>query len=165
MKSLFLLLLGAVCGVLATVLYFTIDPTFDSPEADGAGGGNVSLSLSEDALSSLIARELPQLPAFGDSPQVQTTVGANGLIKIDIIVGGLGVGLRSGVTVNPNIVDGKLKLEVVEASLGELAVPDEIAQVIEQPIQERLDSLARGAEYRLTAIRTTEHRLTLEIQI
>ncbi|MFN8618540.1 MAG: LmeA family phospholipid-binding protein [Dehalococcoidia bacterium] len=164
MKSLFLLVLGALCGVLATVLFFTIDPTFDSSEADGAGGGNVTLSLSEEALAALIARELPQ-PAFGDAPQVQTTVGANGLVKVDIVVGGLGVGLRSGITLNPNIVDGKLKLEVVEANLGELDVPEEIAARIEAPIQARLDSLAAGLDYRLTAIRTTEHRLTFEIQI
>ncbi len=165
MKSLFLLLLGALCGVLATVLFFTIDPTFDSPQADGAGGGNVTLALSEEALASLIAKELPSLPGFGDAPQVQTTVGSNGLVKVDIVVGGLGVGLRSGLTFNPNIVDGKLKLEVVEANLGELAVPEDIAQAVEAPIQARLDSLADGFQYRLTAIRTTEHRLTFEIQI
>jgi hypothetical protein len=96
---------------------------------------------------------------------VQTTVGSNGLIKIDVTVGGLGVGIRGGITVNPNIVDGKLKLDVVAASLGELAIPDDIAALIERPIQDRLDSLASGPNYRLTAIRTTEHRLTLEIQI
>jgi hypothetical protein len=58
MKSLFLLVLCALCGVLATVLFFTIDPTFDSSEADGAGGGNVTLSLSEEALAALIAEGL-----------------------------------------------------------------------------------------------------------
>ncbi len=165
MKALFLLFLGALCGVLATVLFFTIDPTFDSTDADGAGGGNVTLSLSEEALAALIARELPELPAFGESPQVQTTVGSNGLVKVDITVGGLGIGLRSGITLNPNIVDGKLKLEVVEANLGELAVPEEIAVAVERPIQARLDSLAQGLDYRLTAIRTTDHRLAFEIEI
>ncbi len=165
MKSLLLLLLGAVCGVITTVLFFTIDPSFDSPEADGAGGGNVALSLNEDALAALIARELPELPAFGESPQVRATIGANGLIRIDITVGGLGVGLRTAVTVNPNIANGKLKLDVVEANLGALALPAEVAQVIEAPLQERLDSVANGRPYRLTAIRTTEHRLTLEIQV
>ena len=165
MKSLLLLVLGALCGVLATVLFFTIDPTFDSPDGDGAGGGNVTLSFNEEALASLIAKELSGIAVFGDAPQVQTTVGSNGLIKIDVTVGGLGVGIRGGITVNPNIVDGKLKLDVVAASLGELAIPDDIAALIERPIQDRLDSLASGPNYRLTAIRTTEHRLTLEIQI
>lgn len=165
MKPLFLLALGAVCGVLATVLFFTIDPTFDSPEADGAGGGNVSLALSEDALSALIAAELPLLPSFGEAPKVETTVGSNGLMKVDITVGGLGIGLRGSITLNPNIADGRLRLDVVESSLGELASPEEIAVLIEKPIQDRLDGLASGLDYRLTAIRTTDQRLTLEVEI
>lgn len=165
MKSLLLLALGGLAGALATVLVFTIDPNFDGTDADGAGGGNVTLSLSEAALATLIAEELPKLPAFGERPQVETVVGTNGIIRIDIGVGGLGVGLRSSITVNPNIVDGRLQLDVVEARLGELAVPEEIARLIEGPIQARLDALAEGFEYRLTAIRTTDRRLTLEIEI
>ena len=165
MKSLLLLALGALCGVLGTVLFFTIDPTFDGTDADGAGGGNVRLSLDEEALSTLIAGELPKLPGFGEKPVVQSTVGSNGLIKVDITVGGLGVGLRSSITLNPNIVDGRVRFDVVEATLGDLAVPEEFAGVLEQPIADRLDSLAGGFEYRVTSIRTTEHRLTLEIEI
>jgi hypothetical protein len=166
MKSLLLFILGGLCGVIATVLFFTVDPSFDSgSDADGSGGGNVTLSLSEAALASLIADELPNLSGFGDAPQVETTVGANGIIRIDIGVGGLGVGLRSSITVNPNIVDGHLKFDVVEARLGELAVPEELARVMERPIEQRLDSLAGEVEYRVTHIRTTERRLTLEIQI
>ena len=166
MKSLLLFVLGGLCGVIGTVLFFTVDPSFDSStDADGAGGGNVTLSLSEAALATLIANELPTLSGFGDAPQVETTVSANGIIRIDIGVGGLGVGLRSSITVNPNIVDGRLKFDVVEARLGELAVPNELAQVMQRPIEQRLDSLAGEVEYRVTHIRTTERRLTLEIQI
>jgi len=76
------------------------------------------------------------------------------------VVGGLGVGLRTGITVNPNIVNGKLELDVVEANLGDLAVPEELARILEAPLAERLDSLANGQPYRLTAIRTTEQRLS-----
>ena len=47
MKSLLLLLLGALCGAVATVVLFTVDPSFDGTEADGAGGGNVTLVLSD----------------------------------------------------------------------------------------------------------------------
>ncbi len=165
MRPLFLLALGALCGVLGTVLFFTVDPTFDTTDADGAGGGNISLSLSEEALASLIASVLPTMPAFGGAPLVETTVGANGLVKVDITVGGLGVGQRSSITLNPNIVNGKFEFEVVEASLGDVALPAEIANLMEKPVQERLDALANGFTYRLTAIRTTERRLTLEIEI
>ena len=165
MKSLFMLLLGALCGAVATVVLFTVDPGFDGTEADGAGGGNVSLSLNEEALATLIARELPALPGFGEDPQVSVIVGSNGIMVVDIVLGGLGVGLRGAITLNPEIEEGGLRLEVVEARLGELAVPDELAQVLEVPLQARLETLAGGFEYRLTAIRTTDHRLTLEIEI
>jgi hypothetical protein len=165
MKSLLFLLLGGACGVVATVLLFTVDPNFDGTDADGAGGGNVTLILSEEALGTIIERELPKLPAFGDQVQSSVIVGSNGILVIDITVGGLGVGLRSSLTVNPEIVDGALKLEVVEARLGELAAPEELANFLEAPIQERIDSAAGGLDYRVTAIRTTDHRLAIEIEI
>ena len=165
MKSLLFLILGAACGVVATVLLFTVDPNFDGTDADGAGGGNVTLILSEEALGTIVARELPKLPAFGEQPQVSVTVGSNGILKIDIAIGGLGVGLRGSITVNPEIVDGALALEVVEARIGELAVPQELADFIEGPIQQRIDAAAGGFDYRVTALRTTDHRLAIEIEI
>ena len=165
MRSLFLLLLGALCGAVATVVLFTVDPNFDGTEADGAGGGNVTLVLSEEALGTLIAHELPKLPAFGDEPVVSVTVGSNGIMVVDITVGGLGVGLRGSTSLNPEIEGGRLALEVVDARLGDLAVPEELAETLEVPLQQRLNTLAGGLEYRLTAIRTTDHQLTLEIEI
>jgi hypothetical protein len=165
MKSLLLLALGGIAGVLATVLFFTVDPTFNSNDANGSGGGNITLELSEDALAKIVAQELAKLPAFGDHPQVQVTVGSNGLMTVDIGIGGLGVGLRGSLTLNPNIVDDRLHLDVVEGHLGELAVPQEIAALIEVPINDRLDSLASGVDYRLTAIQTTDRKLGLEIEI
>ena len=165
MKSLLLLLLGGLCGAIATVLFFTVDTDFTGNEADGAGGGNISLVLTEEALATLLASELPALPGFGDRPVVEVTVGSNGVVRADIVVGGLGVGFRSAITVNPNIVDGKLDLEVVDASLGELALPEQVRDALEAPLRERLDSLAGGLEYRVTSIRTTEHRLTIEIEV
>jgi hypothetical protein len=165
MKSLLMLLLGAVCGAVATVVLFTVDPSFEGTDADGAGGGNVTMILTEEALGTLIANELPKLPAFGEEPQVSVTVGSNGILVVDIAIGGLGVGLRGSVSLNPEIVNSRLHLEVVDARLGELAVPDELAEALEVPFRERLESLAGGFEYRVTAIRTTDARLTIEIQI
>jgi len=60
-------------------------------------------------------------------------------------LGTLGVGLRSSITIDPNIVDGRLQLDVVESALGEIAAPGVIADLIEQPIQARLDDLAAAS--------------------
>jgi len=165
MRTILALLLGGVCGVVGTVLLFTVDPDFDGTQADGAGGGNLTLILSEEALSKIVTDELAGLPAFGEQTVAAVTVGSNGIMVIDITIGGLGVGLRTSLTVNPEIVDDRLRLEVVEARLGELAVPQELAGLLEGPIQARLDSLAGDLDYRVTAIRTTEHRLAIEIAI
>jgi hypothetical protein len=165
MKSLFLLALGGLCGVLATVLFFTIDPTFTGSDTNGTGGGNVTIQLTEEALAALVVQQLATLPNFGQKPQVQVSVGSNGLMTIDIAVGAVGLGVRHSLTLNPNIEAGRLKLDVVEADLGDLAVPEELARLIEVPIQSRLDSLAEGLDYNLVGIRTTDRLLTLEIEI
>ena len=142
-----------LCGVLGTVLFFTVDPSFDSTtDADGAGGGNVTLSLSEEALASLIASELPGLPGFGETPQVETTVGANGIIRVDIGIGGLGVGLRSSITVNPNIVMAG-EVDVVDARLS--TAVRKTRDLMARPIARRLIRVW-GITYRVTHIRTTE---------
>lgn len=166
MRSLFLLFLGGLCGVLATVLILTIDPSFESGEVeDGAGGGNVTLSLDEQAIATIVEQELPELPAFAERPKVEVRVERNGFVRVEIGVGDIGVGVRSSILLNPNIVDGQLQIDVESASLGQLALPEQVAEIVEAPIQSRLDSLAEGFEYRLTSIRTTDRRLTLEILI
>ncbi len=165
MKSLLLLALGGLCGVIATVLFFTVDTDFRSTQAEGGGGGNVTLVLTEVALAQLISDELDGFEGFGEKPVAEITVGSNGIVRAAITSGGLGVGFRSRITVNPNIVDGHLRLDVVDSSLGEIADPEAVARAIERPIQQRLDALADGVEYRVTSIRTVEHRLAIEIEI
>lgn len=164
MKSLLFLALGAVCGAVVAVLVFSVDPDFDPSEADGAGGGNSTLVLTEEALGVLFESELHTLPRYGEDPQVAVIVGSNGIMVINISVGSIGAGVRSSLTVNPEIVEGRLKLEVVQSKL-ELATPEELAAALERPIQRRLEALADGAEYRVTAIRTTDHRLAVEVEI
>lgn len=165
MKALLILMLGALCGSLATVLFFTIDPAFETDERDAAGGGNARISLDEDALATLITQQLPEVPGFEPDTRVQVTIDPAGVFKIDLAVGKLGVGIQSSIVINPNVVDGRLKLSVVEAKLGALVVPEEFAHSIEVPLQQRLDALANGLDYRLTSIATTDRRLTLEIKL
>jgi len=165
MRSLFLLFLGALSGALATVLVATVDTSPSGEVEDGAGGGNVTLTLDEQALATIVEGQLPELPAFAERPNVEVRVQRNGLIRVEIGVGDLGVGVRSSIELNPNIVDGRLRIDVEAASLGQLALPEQVADLVEAPIVARLDSLAEGFEYRLTSIRTTDRKLTLAILI
>ena len=164
-KSLAALTLGVLCGVVGTVLFFTLDPSFEPSETNGAGGGNARISFDEEALATLVAAELPALPGFADARTVSVSVEPEGLIKISISAGVQSLGLRSTITIDPDVENGKLKLIVANASLGGLALPDEVARLIERPLRARLEALADGFEYRLTSITTADHRLTLEIAI
>lgn len=166
MRSLFLLLLGVVCGVVGTVLFTTLDPDFDPERGPGAVAvGNVRLSLDEDALDTLVRDQLRSLSTFTESSTVKSNIRSDGLIDFTITVGTLGVGLRTTIVVDPEVVDGRLEMNVVEASLGDFALPGEVAERIEAPLQARLEALAGNLDYRLTAITTADHRLTLEIEV
>jgi len=163
MRTLFLLGLGILCGAIGTVLFFTLDPTFEGHAAKDVVVGNASLTLDEDALSTLVGNEFRNFNSFTEGSVVKTDIRSDGLIKFNITVGTLGVGVRSSILVDPEVVEGRLQVNVVEASLGELALPDQVAKRIQAPLQERLDSLAGGFPYRLTAITTTDAQLTLQI--
>lgn len=165
MKSLAAIVFGALCGIVGTVLFFTLDSSFDTSDTNGAGGGNARISLDEEALATLVAAELPKLPAFVDGPSVSVVVEPEGLIRVQIGVGAHTLGVRSTITIDPDVQDGKLKLIVASATLGDIALREDVAKAIEIPLQQRLDALANGFPYRLTSITTADHRLTLEIAI
>jgi len=165
MRALFFLVFGVACGVIGTVLLFTLDTSFHGNQREEAGGGNARISLDEDALARLIERQLPSLAGFGAQSTVKVNISENGLIEVTIGLGVPPVGLRGTITLNPDVVDGRLAVRVVGANLGGAVAPEQIARLVEAPLQERLDGLAAGLDYRLTSIATTEHRLTLEVTL
>ena len=164
-RTMWLLALGAVCGVLATVLFFTIDPRFEADETNGAGVGNAVLVLDEHMLAAIIGRELGELPAFGAGTYVEVRVRTSGLVDVAIFPGGPGSGRKAAISIDPNIQAGGLQTDIVDDGLDGLAPGAEVAALIRGPIQARLDGLAGGMEYRLVSIKTTDRRLTLEVTI
>lgn len=165
MRSLFLLALGFVGGAVATVLFFTLDPTFDAGNPNNAGGGNARLSLDEDALSTIATQQLRASLGLARDAVVTADVRENNLITFEVVAGARVAGIRTSITIDPEIVDGRLQLQVVEANLGELAIPGDVAAVLEAPLQARLDALAGNLDYRLTSITTADDRLTLEVEV
>lgn len=164
MRALFLVLFGVACGVVGTVLFTTVNPAFNGDERDTAGGGNARISLDEDALATLIRANLADLPG-GDAMKVTTDIQDSGIVAVRIVVGAGALDVGGTMEIDPDVVDGRLKLNVVSSSLGKLAVPDAIVERIQRPLQERLDALAGEHAYRLTSIATADGRLTLEIAL
>ncbi|MCC6386775.1 MAG: hypothetical protein IT302_05280 [Dehalococcoidia bacterium] len=164
MRSLFLVALGIAAGIVGTILWTTLDPTLDSNEPETALGGNARVSLSEDALARIIEQNLADLPA-AEAMRVSTEIREDGIVAVSLAAGTGALAVRATLETDPDVVDGRLKLNVVSSSLGKLALPEEIVERIERPLQARLDDLSGGLEYQLRSISTAEHRLTLEIEI
>jgi hypothetical protein len=66
---------------------------------------------------------------------------------------------------DPNIVNSKLRIDIVQSSLGELGLPGPVANLIERELTKSLDALDPGVDYRLVSITTTNHELGLEIEL
>lgn len=166
MRSLFLLAFGVLCGAVGTVLFFTLDPTFEGSGNPNVGVGNARLSLDEDALGKIATDQVRGISEHTKGSVVRASVREDGLLTFDITLAGpLSVGLKSSITVDPEVTAGQLELNVVDASLGELALPEQVAELIERPLQARLDALAGNLDYRVTSIQTADRRLTLEIEV
>jgi hypothetical protein len=165
MRSLFMLVLGGICGVIATVLLFTLDTTFDSDPDDGAAGGNARLVFDEPGLEALIRSEIEELDAFGSIDVVDVEVREEGVIVVELGAGGGGVGITGDLVFDPNIDDGRLRLDVVDARLGSFGVPDALVRVIEERLAASLDNLDPGVDYTLVAITTRDRELGLEIEL
>jgi hypothetical protein len=166
MRSLLLLGFGALCGAIATVLLITLDPNFPGEDADGAARvGNASVTLSEEALEILLLQEISTTGVLASSTTVNVKVRDDGLIDLRLGIGASPIGFRGSITLDPNVVDGQLRMDVVDTFLGDVIAPTVISALIERPLRERMDSMASGLEYRLTAISTKNGRLTLEIEI
>ncbi|MCK9519145.1 MAG: hypothetical protein M0R74_09025 [Dehalococcoidia bacterium] len=151
---------------MGTVLFFTLDPTFEASGNPNVGVGNARISLDEDALGKIATDQVRSISDHTEGSVVRAKVREDGLITFDItLAGALNLGIKSSITVDPEVTSGQLELNVVEASLGELALPEQVADMIEGPLQGRLDALAGNLEYRLTSIQTADRRLTLEIEV
>ena len=124
---------------------------FGNPPLDVAPEVRAALAAGRPVValeSTIISHGMPYPQNVATALQVEGEVRAHGAVPATIAV-----------------VDGRLKLNVVSSSLGKLALPEEIVERIERPLQARLDDLSGGLEYQLRSISTAEHRLTLEIEI
>jgi len=162
MRALFYILFGAACGVVGTVLLITLLPSSGGGNGDEAGGGNARLAFDEVALAAMVTRELQALPIVGGVRSVNVTVNESGLIEVTFAVGSA---TEPRFTVDPEILDGQLRIEFRETNLAVVTTPEDLSGLIERPLVSRLHGLAGGFEYRLVAIETTHHRLTLEVEV
>ncbi|MDZ7729156.1 MAG: hypothetical protein U5Q44_13700 [Dehalococcoidia bacterium] len=163
MRTLLLLILGGLAGVVATVMFISVDTTFEGGGSDGPGGGNVRIAfLTKSRASSTINSllHLQEQDDFEADTTVAVTVHNNGLIDVAVGVGVAPVGVVTELVLDPGVVEGELAIELVDARVGGVSGPDELATIIEALLQEQIADVTRGFEYRLTAITTANRQLT-----
>ncbi len=165
MRTLLLVILGGLAGVVVTVMFISVDTTFEGGGSDGPGGGNVRIAFDESALATLIAAHLQAQDDFEADTTVAVTVHNNGLLDVAVGVGVAPVGVVTELVLDPGVAEGELAIELVEARVGSVSAPEELATIIEELLQEQITDVTRGFEYRLTAITTADRELTLVIAI
>lgn len=156
---------GALIGAVAVLVYLTVDTDFDPDDPDDGGVGNVRLEFDNDALEILVRRELAKIDEIPADPSVNVLVRDDGYVDVVLGLGAGGLGVAGTIVVNPEVVEGRLALEVVEARFGEFRAPDAFVPLLEEALVRSMDGVAEGVEYRLVAIITRAGVLAFEIAI
>lgn len=165
MRPFLSLLFGVLLGATAVLVYFTVDTDFDPDTPDDGGVGNVRLEFHREALEILIAEQLQGVEGVPGDPSVAVVVREEGLLEIELGVGAGSVGVRGTVVVNPEVVEGRLVLEVVEARVGQLPAPEAVVPRLEEALGRAIANIGDGREYRLVAIITRDGVLAFEVEI
>jgi hypothetical protein len=165
MRGIFILLLGIVSGVIATVMYVTLTDLPGEDAASNAGGGNARLSLDEDALARIYEQVLG--PTLDPDTPLSVLVGVEdeGLLRITALVGPLGIEEEATLVLNPEVVEGELLLEVVEGTGSLAGGPEGMMEILQGVLRGQLSALAGGLPYRLVSITTRGGQITLEIAV
>jgi len=156
---------GALIGAVAVLVYLTVDTDFDPDDPDDGGVGNVRVEFDHDALEVLVLREIGKLEGVPADPAVNVLVRDDGYVDVELGLGTGGLGVAGTIVVNPEVADGRLALEVVEARFGEFSAPDTFVPLLEDALVRSMEGAAEGLEYRLVAIITRDGVLAFEIAI
>lgn len=162
MRPLLILLLGALAGGIATIMFQTLDPDGGAPPPVApSGGGNARISIDADALKVLVTDILGD--EFGNI-LVDVRVEERGLLFIMMRSADVPAGLDGSLVVNPELdtASGDLVL-LQDENETEGIFPDRLAPALEKALRDRLVALAGGHPYRVTAITTAGNRLGIEL--
>lgn len=154
MRPLYVFAVGLLGGIIITVMVQTLDPSRGSdgpPER-----GHVRVSFDEEHLAAIT------LAAWANRVEGLITVDVErrGTLQYGFVpLGGL---VPVNVRLNPNIVAGKLEIVVDGEATPEA---NELANVLQATLAQRLKEVSGVEAPRLTAISTTGGRLGFELMV
>ncbi len=159
MRSLVILVLGAMAGVVAVIMLQTLDSDGSSPPTVTSGGGNTRMSFDEDALVALLAADLGEQVPLGS---LEVTVEARGVILVSIRGLAPPESISGDITLDTDRQDGQILHTIVDL---DRAIPPMLVENLQAALRVRLQTLAGREDYRVTAITTAGNRLEIEIKI
>lgn len=160
-------LLGALAGIVGTVMFYTLDPIFRGDEGETSGGGNLRLVMDAEAVSTLVERvgaDLAEPVAGRVEIEARAVVETSGLVDLELEVRDDRQLIASGAAVfDPEIADGTLAFTVVRDGLPGLVDAQALAEGMSRELAGWLDQVAMDRPYRVVAIATADGRLAVEI--
>jgi len=145
-------LLGLVLGIAGTLAYATFAGSSRLPApAVLEHDPQLSVTLGEPLVTELIKRSVEDAAGAGARPDLRVRL-QDDAILLDADLDVLGRRGHGTATLWPAIKDGKLRIEVAKASLGDLAMPA-LEQVLEKQINRRIRSLLAGMPVTFTGAR------------
>jgi hypothetical protein len=125
---------------------------------------DVWVRFSDGLLTALIRQSIEQ----GESPvpleQVTVETGEGRLVVRGVVVV-LGRRVGGRIEMEPTVVDGSLQMDVREAKLGPLPVPDNVGRLAEKPINDRLATVTGGLPATVTSAHVTADGLVVTARV
>jgi hypothetical protein len=160
------LMLAAVGGVLAGMLLILALTLFSGPRVGPGSPGNPSADW--DSTIMLNDAYLTAQAKAGGSGQIQDPklhAGADGKVTMTGKVNILGAAAPLTVILQPTIVDGELRMTVVTAQVGRLALPEPIARDIEKTIASAMEPPPTKVATTLVRVEAREGELVLYAKV
>ncbi|HJP41620.1 MAG TPA: hypothetical protein QGF35_07930 [Dehalococcoidia bacterium] len=162
MRTAFVFSLGLISGAIAVVLLYTFNDAFDGSSTPRVG--NVRLILDGSSLNTIVSEGLA-----GDGEEsvpAVVSVRSDGTLLIEFALTTTlpPLGPRGSVVVQPGVDEGEIVVSHItsdiEGTTGEI-----VAEVIQNGLRSRLESIASETGYRVIVVATTGSQLTLDIEL
>jgi uncharacterized protein YpmS len=153
-----LLVLGIALGVAGTLAYATFaSPSQVPATAPLPADPQLTVTLGDRLVTEIIRRSVLDAPGLGTTkPDVAVTL-RDDLIVVDASVDVLGKRASGTATLRPKLDGGRLRIDVVDTSLGTLPMPP-LEQILEKQINARIAALLVGMPVTFTGARVDRTR-------
>lgn len=148
-------LVGLVLGIAGTLAYAMFETSSSvsavSPAPVLPSNPQITVTLGDDFLTAIVRRAALQTPGVADARTNIVTELRDQTIVVHVNIDVLGRTAEGSATLRPMVRDGRLRIEVVDTSLGTTSLPA-IEGVLEREVNQRIGSLLSGMPVTITGV-------------